>query len=224
MVGYSVGNITVACHVMSLHLHFMIDESHSTLVRTRPKKTICQKRKGLTSEPGLLSLFLVNILQTCSVLKNSFKSVQSCLVVVFCLMKVSPFCFDQSVAPLFRRASVTPPSPLSNLVLSVFSLCPCFASCYKYCISSSNNNNNNNSTHKNNQKHNKWKSHLSVSFSSQCRHDLKTFPTSSKAVNTFTSVSYQVSQLTHVGCFYSQAPLTPALNNAFKIRKAATTV
>ena len=68
-------------------------------------------------------LFSAKIPQTCSsVLSNSFKSVQSllsCLVAVVCLAKVNLSCFDQSVITLLRRALVTPPSSLSNFLLSI---------------------------------------------------------------------------------------------------------
>ena len=66
------------------------------------------------------------------VLSNSVESVQSLLsylVAVVCPAEVSLFCFDRSVVTLLR-ASVTPPSPPSDILLSFFSLYPRFAS---YC-------------------------------------------------------------------------------------------
>ena len=65
---------------------------------------------------------------TCSsVLLNSFKSVQSlllCFVAAVCLVEVGLFCVDRSVFTLvfLQRSIVTPPSPPSHFLLSVFLL------------------------------------------------------------------------------------------------------
>ena len=82
------------------------------------------------------SLFSAKITYSCSSVPwCSFQPVQlllSCLVAVFCLAKLSLFCFDWNVVILFRRVSVTPPSSPSNFPLSVLSLSPCFVSYCKY--------------------------------------------------------------------------------------------
>ena len=60
------------------------------------------------------------------VLSNSVESVQSLLSyleAVVCPAEVNLSCFDQSVVTLLR-ASVTPPSPPSDILLSFFSLYP----------------------------------------------------------------------------------------------------
>ena len=74
-------------------------------------------------------------LQQCSLQICSVAAVVSCGT-VFCLAQAHLFGFDRSVVTLLRRASVTPPSRPSDLLLSVFSLYPLFASYCKYNISS----------------------------------------------------------------------------------------
>ena len=69
--------------------------------------------------------------KTCSCVLSNFsvesvQSLLSCLVAVFCLVEVSLFCFDTSVVTLYTRASVTPPSPPSNFLLSMICLYPRF--------------------------------------------------------------------------------------------------
>ena len=96
---------------------------------------------GLPSEPHLchLSLLSANISYTCSILSNSFKSVQlllSCLVAVYCPAEVGLFCFDKSVVTLFRRASVDTTLPSFRFpTFSVF-LYPHIGNYCEYCISS----------------------------------------------------------------------------------------
>ena len=65
---------------------------------------------------------------------ESVQLLLSCLVAVFCLVEVSQFWFDQSVVILYRRVSVTPSSPPSDFLLSLFSLYPHFMSYCKYHI------------------------------------------------------------------------------------------
>ena len=58
---------------------------------------------------------------------------------VFCLVEVSLFCFERSVLTLFRRASVSPPSPGLSPIF-YFQCFPftqvCFTNYCEYCISS----------------------------------------------------------------------------------------